>query len=89
MTAANTGKQGAAAAALAWLRDDMIIGELVEQTWQFVLEVHDSCWRSTKVAFCDQRKSRSRGGVRPAWVTLAASAFGGVCGGGGEGLVLA
>jgi ribose 5-phosphate isomerase A len=26
MTAANTGKQGAAAAALAWLRDDMIIG---------------------------------------------------------------
>ena len=26
MTAANTGKQGAAAAALAWLRDDMIVG---------------------------------------------------------------
>ena len=49
----------------------------------------EQCWRSTKVAFCDQRKSRSRGGVRPAWVTLAASAFGGVCGGGGEGLVLA
>ena len=51
--------------------------------------IRPGCWRSTKVAFCDQRKSRSRGGVRPAWVTLAASAFGGVCGGGGEGLVLA
>ena len=47
------------------------------------------CWRSAKVAFCDQRKSRSRGRVRPERATLAAAAFGGVGRGGGEGLVLA
>ena len=48
-----------------------------------------ACWRSAKVAFWDQRRSRSRVGHAPRWVRLAAARFGGVGGGGGEGLVLA
>ena len=48
-----------------------------------------NCWRSAKVAFCDQRKSRSQERVRPELVTLAAALLGGVGGGGGEGLVFA
>lgn len=49
----------------------------------------EECWRSAKTGFQDQRKLGSRGEVFLGVVRLAAPPFGGVGGGGGEGLVFA
>jgi hypothetical protein len=78
---------GGEAARVQWRLFGPTPAELSE--FRVAIDDGDQCWRSTKVAFCDQRDSRWRVGVRPVVVTLAAASLGGVGGCGGEGLVFA